>query len=120
MHGGQQLRVIARYSDGREADVTAHARFQSNNDGLAAVDAAGLVSAGDVPGEAAVMASYMNAVDVFRAVVPAPRPHRQLARPAREQLHRRPGVRTKLRKLNVLPSEPCRRRRLTCAASTST
>ena len=35
MHGSQQLRVIARYSDGREVDVTAHARFQSNNDGLA-------------------------------------------------------------------------------------
>ena len=35
--GKQQLRVIATYSDGREADVTALAKFQSNNDGLASV-----------------------------------------------------------------------------------
>jgi hypothetical protein len=106
VRGTQQLRVIARYSDGREADVTAHARFQSNNDGLASVSAGGLVSAGEVPGEAAVMAAYMNAVDVFRAVVPR-----------RERVEKWPDlpennfidglVWKKLRKLNVLPSEPC-------------
>src|SRR5262249_29288148 len=62
----QQLRVMARYSDQREVDVTAYAKFQSNNDGLASVNAAGLVTAGDVPGEVAVMASFMGAVDVFQ------------------------------------------------------
>src|SRR5262249_8012697 len=106
MHARQQLRVIARYSDGREADVTAHARFQSNNDGLASVSASGLVSAGEVPGEAAVMASYMNAVDIFRAVVPrAERIAKWPDLPANNFIDEL--VYRKLRKLNVLPSEPC-------------
>src|SRR5204862_3027063 len=41
MNGRQQLRVIARWSDGRDVDVTAHARFQSNNDNLASVSVDG-------------------------------------------------------------------------------
>ncbi len=104
--GKQQLRVIARYSDGREADVTALAKFLSNNDGLASVDAGGLVTAGDAPGEAAVMAGFMNQVDVFRVVVPRA-----------EQIAHYPSVPennfidrlvfAKLRKLNVVPSDLC-------------
>jgi hypothetical protein len=104
--GSQQLRVIARYSDGREADVTAHARFQSNNDGLASVSAGGLVSAGEVPGDAAIMAAYADAVDVFRAVVP--RAGRIEKWPDPPQNNFIDGlVYKKLRKLNVLPSETC-------------
>jgi murein DD-endopeptidase MepM/ murein hydrolase activator NlpD len=104
MKGQQQLRVIARYSDGREADVTGHARFQSNNDGLAVVDAAGLVTAGESPGDVAVMASYMNQVDVFRALVP--RAERIESYPAQAENNFIDGlVFRKLRKLNVLPSE---------------
>jgi hypothetical protein len=105
MKGKQQLRVVAHYSDGREADVTAHARFQSNNDGLASVSAGGLVSAGQTPGEAGVMASFMGAVDVFRAVIPRPRP---LARwPAvPENNFIDTLVYRKLRKLNIVPSGP--------------
>ncbi len=68
----QQLRVIAHYSDGREVDVTHNARFQSNNDAVAAVGADGLVQTSDVPGEAAVMASFANQVSIFRALVPRP------------------------------------------------
>ena len=69
-HEAQQLRVVARYSDGHEVDVTRHAKFQSNHDELVQVDNFGLVTAGEHPGEAAVMAAYMGAVDVFRALVP--------------------------------------------------
>jgi Protein of unknown function (DUF1549)/Protein of unknown function (DUF1553)/GHMP kinases C terminal len=106
MHGSQQLRVIARWSDGREADVTAHGRFQSNNDGLASVSAGGLVSAAEVPGEAAIMVSYMNAVDVFRAVVP--RAESITKWPDLPENNFIDGlVYKKLRKLNVLPSETC-------------
>ena len=76
VRGRQQLRVIARYSDGREVDVTGHARFQSNNDGLAAVAVDGLVSAGEAPGEVAVMASFMNHVDTFRVSSPGHKPSR--------------------------------------------
>jgi hypothetical protein len=104
MHGGQQVRVIARYSDGREADVTPHAKFQSNNDGLASVSVGGLVTAGESPGDVAVMASFMNAVDTFRAVVP--RPERVADYPAVPENNFIDGlVFRKLRKLNIVPSE---------------
>jgi hypothetical protein len=49
MKAPQQLRVVATWSDGRTADVTAHARFQSNSDAIASVSGNGLVSAGEVP-----------------------------------------------------------------------
>ena len=102
MGRGQQLRVIARDSEGREFDATAHARFQSNNEGLASVDADGLVTARGTPGDVAVMASYLDSVDVFRALIPRPggsglasgtlaagggdghRPHRRPGRPQAE------------------------------------
>src|SRR5262245_36236420 len=70
MGGSQQLRVIAGYSDGHEADVTRYAKFQSNNEGLATVSAEGLVHAGQAPGDVAIMASYLKAVDTFRTLVP--------------------------------------------------
>ena len=66
----QQLKVQATFSDGFQLDVTALATFQSNNDGLASVDEKGVVSIGKVPGDVAVMASYVGHVDVFRALVP--------------------------------------------------
>jgi hypothetical protein len=100
----QQLRVVARYTDGREADVTAHAKFQSNNDGLASVSPTGLVTAGEVPGEVAVMANFMGAVDVFRAIIPrAERIDHYPALPESHFIDRL--VFQKLRKLNILPSE---------------
>jgi hypothetical protein len=72
MKARQRLRVTARYSDGREVDVTGLTKFQTNNEGLAAVNADGVVLAGQVPGEVAVMASFMGAVDTFRAMIPRP------------------------------------------------
>jgi hypothetical protein len=106
MHGQQQLRVVARYSDGHEADVTPHAKFQSNNDSLAVVNASGLVVAGDAPGDVAVMASFMNAVDVFRAIIPRPENIANYpALPENNFIDR--FVFQKLRKLNILPSELC-------------
>src|SRR5262249_38036598 len=106
MRGRQQLRVIARYSDGRDADVTSHARFQTNNDALAAVSADGLVSAGEAPGEVAVMASFMNPVDVFRALIPRSEPIARYPKlPENNFVDRH--VFDRLRKLNLLPSELC-------------
>src|SRR5262249_25481570 len=66
----------------------------------------GLVTAGDVPGEAAVMASYLGEVDVFRALVP--RITHIASYPALPENNFIDGlVYSKLRKLRVLPSEPC-------------
>ncbi len=103
-HSLQQLRVIATLSDGRETDVTGHARFQSNNDGVATVQANGLVMAGEVPGEAALMVAYMSTVDVFRVVVPRSERIEKYPDLAENNAFDRP-VWQKLRKLNILPSE---------------
>src|SRR5262249_20300657 len=104
--GRQQLRVMARYSDGRDVDVTRLARFQSNNDGLAMVSAEGLVQAGESPGDVAVMASFMGQVDVFRALVP--RPEKIAAYPTIPETNFiDKHVFAKLRKLNLLPAELC-------------
>lgn len=102
-HGRQQLRAIACYSDGRQVDVTAHAKFQSNNEALASVQPSGLVRAGDVPGEAAIMASYRNAVDVFRLVVPRTE-HIEHYPEVPENNFIDRLVSRKLRKLNIVPS----------------
>jgi len=106
VRGQQQLRVIARYSEGREVDVTGHARFQSNNDGLAAVAVDGLVSAGEAPGEVAIMASFMNHVDTFRALIPRPQVIADYPRLAANNFIDR-LVFARLRRLNLLPSELC-------------
>jgi hypothetical protein len=104
--GQQQLRVVACYTDGREVDVTAFAKFQTNNEGLASVSAGGLVTAAEAPGEVAVMASFMGAVDIFRALIPRPE---RIAHypPLPENNFIDRLVVQKLRKLNILPSEPC-------------
>lgn len=70
LHSSQQLRVMARYSDGRDADVTSLARFQTNNETIAIVGTDGYVQSTDVPGEAAIMAGFMNEVASFRLMVP--------------------------------------------------
>lgn len=102
----QQLRVIATYSDGRQADVTTLAKFQSNNEGLAAVDDRGHVTAGKKPGDVAIMASFMGSVDVFRALVPQPTVNDGLQWP--KSLNRLDElVDAKLKKLRITPSEIC-------------
>lgn len=102
----QQLRAVATYSDGRRVDVTPHAKYQSNNEALATVDENGLVTAGDRPGEVALMAAYMGAVDVFRVMIPQPKtfdvfPQRPVVNFVDEL------VDAKLRQLNIAPSEMC-------------
>jgi hypothetical protein len=105
MGGEQKLRTIAVYSDGHEADVTGYAKFQSNNEGLATVTAEGMVRAGQAPGDVAIMASYMNAVDTFRALVP--RVERINPYPAQPENNFIDGlVFAKLKKLHILPSDP--------------
>jgi hypothetical protein len=105
--GGQQaLRVIATWSDNREEDVTRLARFQSNNEALAAVDEDGLVSVGQNPGVVAVMASFMGQVDVFQAIVPRVEPLPASAAPP-EFNFIDTLVYKRLALLNVAPAELC-------------
>lgn len=104
----RQLQVTARFSDGRETDVTHLAKFQSNSEPLATVDEYGRVTTGENPGEAAIMASYLGQVDVFRAIVPQPQPENGSEFPQQPVLNFIDElVDAKLRKLNIHPVGLC-------------
>ncbi|HVS40445.1 MAG TPA: DUF1549 domain-containing protein [Gemmataceae bacterium] len=66
----QQFAVYAHYSDGAIEDVTRRAQYESNDQEIAVVDAAGLVRTLTMSGEAAIMVRYQSHVTVFRATVP--------------------------------------------------
>lgn len=102
----QTLRVVARWSDGSREDVTCLARFSSNDDGVATVDATGLV-AGRGKGDTHVIVCYDAAVASVPVTVPVsdrigPRyPQVATTTPVDEL------VVAKLRKLGILPAERC-------------
>ncbi len=103
MGAHQQLRAVATMSDGRHIDVTRLAKFQSNSDGLAGVDESGFVTAGDVPGQVAIMASFMGSVGIFQAMVPNARPLADSGSwPAHNFIDRL--VYARLRQLNIEPA----------------
>jgi hypothetical protein len=105
-HAEQPLRVIAKYSDGAEKDVTRHARFQTNNETVAVVGPEGVVKTLDVPGEVAVMAAYLGEVTTFRAIVPRSMPL-AASRPLPRFNVIDELVDAKLTKLNVAASPVC-------------
>jgi hypothetical protein len=106
MGGSLPLAVTATWSDGRQEDVTALARFQSNNDGRAAVNEAGLVTAGQSPGVAAIMASYLGQVDTLHVVVPRS-PAIETWPSVAEHNFIDTHVYRRLKQLNILPAEVC-------------
>ena len=67
---GQQLRVVASYSDGQTRDVTRAAAYATNEAVIADCDEHGLIETGKVAGEAAITIGYMGFVDVSRVVIP--------------------------------------------------
>ena len=66
----QQLKALARFSDGSVRDVTSQALFESNDKAMAEVNENGLVKILDIPGKVAVMVRYQTSVAVFNAAVP--------------------------------------------------
>lgn len=66
----QQLRVTAIDAEGNHYGVTVESSFESNADTIATIDERGLVQAGEIPGEAAMVVSYMGHVDVCRITIP--------------------------------------------------
>jgi len=66
----QQLKAVARYSDGTERNITNVALFESNDKSMADVTDGGLVKIFDIPGKVAVMVRYQGKVSVFNASVP--------------------------------------------------
>lgn len=103
----QQLRVTAYYSNKSTRDVTHLTTFQSNESAIASVSREGLVKAGPIPGEAAVMARFMEKFAVCNILIPQVGivPAEQFAHLPRS--HFIDGhVWDKLQRLGITPSEP--------------
>ena len=66
------LVVTAQYSDGSTEDVTRLTAFTSNEAAYAAVDANGVITAGPISGEAAIMARFMEKFAVCTVLIPMP------------------------------------------------
>jgi hypothetical protein len=66
----QQLKAVAKYSDGSERDVTEQALFESNDKSMADVSDRGLVKVLDIPGKVAIMVRYQGRITVFNASIP--------------------------------------------------
>jgi hypothetical protein len=66
----QQLKVLARYSDGYVRDVTRSALYDPNDKSMAETTEDGMVKLFDLPGNVAVMVRYQGQVAVFRATAP--------------------------------------------------
>lgn len=69
-NGEQQLKAVAKYSDGSERDVTEQALFESNDKSMADVSDRGLVKVLDIPGKVAIMVRYQGRITVFNASIP--------------------------------------------------
>ncbi len=103
-HGEQQLKVLARYSDGSERDVTEQALYESNDRSMAEVSDRGLVKILDLSGNVAVMVRYQGQVAVFSASVPLGAPVENLP-PSRNFVDE--SVFANLKALGVPPSPVC-------------
>lgn len=106
-NASQQLLVTAHFSDGSTRDVTDTSAYQSNESAIALVDAHGLVTAGPIPGEAAIMARYMDQIATFNVTIPLagsvpPEFYATLPRQNFVDGH----VWNKLQRLQITPSAP--------------
>jgi hypothetical protein len=101
----QHLLVTATLSDGSARDVTDQALFSSNDDGIAAVDGDGVVTARR-PGETAIMVRYLGQVAVSRVAVLPPWQLPHYPRLAQNNFIDT-YIQAKLRKLRVVPSDLC-------------
>ena len=102
-----QLSVKARYSDGKERDVTQWTKFTSTNDGVATVDGSGSVTTRG-HGEGAISVWYSSKVAFSMVSVPYPRALEVDAFEvlASESLIDR-WIQEKLSQLRIMPSALC-------------
>lgn len=100
---GQQLVVVANYSDGSTRDVTRSALYEANVEEMAKTDDEGYVKVASQPGDVAVMVRFQGKVDVFRAMIPLGAPVTEFPPPANfiDEL-----VFSKLSKMGVPISDP--------------
>jgi hypothetical protein len=101
----QQLAVLAHFADGSVRDVTRLTVFSSSDDGLARVDANGLVELRQA-GEAAILCRYLHVIQCVHLTYLEPKPGFVWSNPAEHNYVDRHAF-AKLRLLNILPSELC-------------
>jgi hypothetical protein len=101
----QQLVVLAHYADGATADVTRKVRYQSNDETVATVSADGLVTARR-SGEAAILVRSLDQVTAARIGVVLSPPVSNYPRVPRHNFIDE-LVLSKLKRLNIVPSELC-------------
>jgi hypothetical protein len=105
---GQALKMqaLAEYSDGSVRDVTATSFFQSSEPTVVAVVEGGMVRAGELPGDATIMARYRGQIATWNTVIPR---SQYIAPTEFAGLPRRNFIDVlvwqKLARLNILPSE---------------
>jgi hypothetical protein len=102
--GEQQLRALARFSDGSVRDVTSLALYESNTKGAAEVSPSGLVKVSDISGKVSVMVRYQGRIAVFSAAVPLGAPVENLP-PVRNFVDEM--VFANLQDLGIPPSPVC-------------
>lgn len=101
----QQLAVLAHFSDGSVRDVTRLTAFSSSDDGIAGVDANGLVELKQT-GEAAILCRYLSIIECARLTYLEPQPGFVWSNPpAHNDVDRH--VFAKLKMLNILPADLC-------------
>ncbi|MFO0805450.1 MAG: DUF1549 and DUF1553 domain-containing protein [Gemmataceae bacterium] len=101
------LVVTAHYSDGTTEDVTRLAAFSSSEAPYAAVDAAGKITSGPIPGEAAITARFMEKFAICNVLIPLPQPVPADVYAKLPRANFIDGlVWAKLQKLNITPSDP--------------
>ena len=104
--GLQQLRVVARYSDGITADVTRLAQYQSNSPDLADVDTKGGIRTLVGVGDATIMARFGGLVGIARVTIPSDIPGLKWDGPPSRSLVD-PLAYRKWKELGLVPSEAC-------------
>jgi len=101
----QQLAVVAHFDDGSVRDVTRLTAFSSSDDATAAVDANGLVELKQT-GEAAILCRYLDNIECARLTYLKPKSDFIWTNPPENNEVDR-HVFSKLKLLNILPSELC-------------
>jgi hypothetical protein len=102
--GEQQLKVMARFSDGRVKDITKLALYEANDRSMAETDENGRVRILDIPGNVAVMVRFQDKTAVFNASVPLGAPVKHLP-PTKNFIDHL--VFANLKQISVPPSPVC-------------
>ena len=100
----QQLKVLARYSDGSVRDVSRTALYEANDRSMAEASEEGLVTLQNLPGNVAVMVRYSGLVSVCSISVPLGAPVDQLP-PTRNFIDEL--VFANLKRIGIPPSGVC-------------